>query len=91
MPRAPAELAREIVTISCPDTAQRHRAEARRVTRRPLARPLPDGRRGLTKDDTRTWINALEESEQRKNAALTQVIAEADACRRRATPASPTT
>ena len=68
-----APLVVEVAPVKCPDVDRATEAEFNRVTPRP---PGP-----LTKDDVRKWIDALEESEVRKNAHGRQVIRELRQCR----------
>ena len=66
----------------CPDVDPRMRSA---IGRPPVPPPapatLPDGRRALTDDQTRVWIDGKESNEVAKTTAGEQLLREYEACR----------
>lgn len=73
----------DLTSVSCPEIGTRPRGEFRKTTARPLADTVDPatGTPAVSKRATQAWIDALELSERRKNAAGQAVIAEHDTCR----------
>lgn len=68
--------------VGCPELSPKARAEFRRTVPRPKPDTTgDDGKPAVSKRGAQEWIDALEVSERRKNAAGAAIIAEHDRCR----------
>ncbi len=77
----------DLASVRCPPIDDRLRAEFRRKTPRPaLDTADTDGTPGLSRAATRGWIDRLELSEDRKNAAGLGVIDSYERCTSAAAP-----
>ncbi len=70
----------EVQRAACPEPPASARAESRSAPRPLVRRHLPEGSAGYTKDQVRAKLDEYEVAVIRKNAALEQVIGEADRC-----------
>ena len=77
-----APLVIDFTSVSCPEASTATRAEFRRTTPRPAPDTTDaDGNAAVSKRATQQWIDTLEVSERRKNAAGQALASEHDRCR----------